>query len=1272
MPRGIVPVVALLIIASAFSQFGGTPSAGLLQQVMQVSPASPASSGSAAEKPAASPPSKPAPSNLCKDFTPCLPRADLGPWVASCRFVRARHTPEERSPLVALDLSHPVSKKLPVIANSSDTLDPTKIRDASPDDHDSLGRWCLTNLNDAEPPHTTITTVIVTLPDPVNSHLALDFDRRIDAIQDAALDAQYVIDQFWLPWSVTDASSSEGAVKNDNERLLRRLRMNQPGLQIFRSRESKNPKALFVFLVGETPTRGVNLPQLENAITYLRQVQKTAGQSLTSEIKILGPGFSGSIPLLAEALKRWIHSEAACCFEIIPSSATDHNLLQALGNAVGGAGTAHSVLHDDDAALERLLEYSDQFLKIPATDVAIVSESQTAYGSGEFTPDGVTDDVSKNNAGDSTGNDRAKDAASNPPPEQLCRYDTGNQKSSLRACTLRLNFPREIYRLRSAYPDPQRISAGATHPQSPPASGLTLDLRSSAGREDDIPSFSGQQLPLSQEAIMLSISETIHRRKIKMVGVLASDVLDTLFVLRFLQEFSPDVRLFVLDSDLLFIRAVDNLSLQGSLAVTDYPLSTAIQSWQGDKQGDKRRLRNFPNRNAEATYNGFLALIGQTERMRDYAPQDTARQDAEPQDAALRLREPLLWLTVVSRNGFQPVHLLDRASAEGKPLPFVPRWTEARFHPDLPSGGYLLLSALLLSLSSAQIVLTCFGSKEKVGFMGWAIEFFHLCKDSPDRVQKAYLLATSLLILAILDFIVFFPIWRITLLGLRHASIPHWYVWYSILGFVVVAGSLVEAVWLSTVNQVFIHKEGFALAISWGIAICYYSAWVNLTARHGTDSDLFLYRSLDLSNGTSPLLPHLLLFLAFYLWSLTNLRRVHLWETRRQTISLPSLDNRYKSACGDLEQSLDGYFKDLFFSKYSWLVLVVVLAALVFSRPFSHIAGVEPFLFRHRKLFDALYVVYLLLATAFLIGTLVRFVVAWAGLLKVLRRIERQPLRHAFDRLPKKFYSWTPLWHSGGTRRTFALQSRALECLRKLQCDRKGSPLPPDLKKDLPYLLEDLEEQASKLLQNEAAGYLDLSEDNKWCQEKMSFIADRITSEFLIPHWEKTGASESLAGDSKGSSKSDDGVRYLTCADPPAGNESYIVAEEFVALRFVAFMRYVGVQLRNLLSFVAVGFILCVASVRSYPFLSHRTIGWALTLIFVALGVPVIIAFAQMDKDAILSRLSDTEPGKLDRAFYFRVISYGALPLLTVLASQFPGIGRFLFSWVQPAIEAMH
>jgi hypothetical protein len=1234
MPKGIVPVVTLLVIASVFSQFGGSGlplslSSGLAGTL--TSAATPASSNSAESRKSANSP-KVNPSDYCKDLTPCLPRADLGPWNASCNYARARQDTVRRSPMVALDLGKPIAPALPRIANAPEILDPLAPPDSS--HNDSLERWCLSNAT------LSITTVIVTLPDPVNSHLALDFDRRIDALQAAALDAQYVLDQFWLPWIASENVSPEDSDKTGKDRVLRRLRQNQPGLQIFRSRQSPEPKALFVFLVGETPTQGVNLAQFHNAIDYVREVQTAARQSTTSEIKILGPGYSGSIPILAENLEHQIDGNA-CCFEVISSSATDHDLLCALHGSVYGAGTIHSVLHNDDASLERFLTYADRVLKVHPEEIAVVSESQTAFGSGEFTLKSAT-------------------------PEHFtpCTHKLDDEANSLRARALRLSFPREIYRLRSAYPDQARISAGSARSNAQPSSGLTLNLKTYAGREDDLPSFSREQLPMSQEALLLNIAETIHRRKIKMVGVAASDIFDTLFVMRFLAEFSPDVRLFLLDSDLLLIRAADNLSLQGTLAITDYPLSSSIQSWQSQANA----IRNFPSRSAEVTYNGFLALIGKSDRMLDYSL-------SEP-DAKDKTREPLLWLTVVSRNGFQPIQILPRAAHEGESLSFVIPHSPGKPlfpHPDLPSGGYLLLCGGLIAVTATQVVMAYFGNRAKSKFLGWTIEFFHVCEDSPAHTQKAYLLTTSYLILAVLNFMVFLPVWRVTHFRMQQHMGSGWYVFLSVVTLLVVFASLVAALWFSAIHRLHRSKELVWLILSWLIAAGYYSIWCIFAWPDSFPAQFFIQRSLDLSNGTSPLLPHLLLFISFYLWALTNLRRVHLWETRSQKVRFSSLNKPYRSYFGVLARDLDTYFKDLLFSKSSWIVLALVIGSLIALRPFSHVAGFEPFVLFKGNLFDGLYVTYLLLATTFLIHSLLRFIVAWAALQKILRRLERLPLRHAFDRLPKKFYSWTPLWHSGGARRTFALQTRALESLRKLQSYGESSALPLELKRDLPGLVQGFQNQTTQLLTDEADGSLDLKNDNESCERSMGAIANRLTKEFLIPYWLKTGACESLgSGDKKDSGKADSGVRYLRRDSPPPPDDSVVIAEEFVALRFVSFMRYVGIQLRNLLSFVAAGFILCVASVRSYPFLGHRTIGWALTLIFIALGVPVVIAFAQMDKDAILSRLADTQPGKLDSAFYTRLVSYGALPLLTVMASQFPAIGRFLFSWVQPAIEALH
>ena len=990
---------------------------------------------------------------------------------------------------------------------------------------------------------------------------------------------------------------------------------------------------------------GVNIPQLETAMQYSDEVQAALhGPNPAAKFKILGPGFSGSVPALAEAISHF-DTTVRNRLEIIPSSATDHDLRDDLQKVAPGA--VHSVLHDDAAALERFLEYTDHDLHIRASDVAIVSESQTAYGSGILS----RSDLSANSR---------------------CRDDDHDPTSTLRACTLRLSFPREIYRLRSAYPDQQHVAAGSAHPENAPTSGLALNLKSSAGREDDVPSYSRDQLPLSQEALMLSLAETIHRRKIKMVGVAASDVFDSLFVMRFFQEFSPDVRLFVLDSDLLFIRAADNLSLQGTLAVTNYPLAAAGQSWQGDR----RTMRAFPSRNAEATYNAFLARIGNTQSMRDYTwqrPQPARCACSSPAPAA----EPMLWLTVVSRNGFQPVHLLDCTSREDAALPFVDRKAAvAPFVPDLPSGGYLLLCALLLGLTATQLTLACFGRRSEAPLLGWVLEFFHIAGESPERTQKAYLLANSFIVLAVLDFIVFLPVWRMTWIMPGTGFTFTWYCLLTALSLAAAVGNLIAAILLSGTYGVFSAREGLWLGLSWLIAIAYYIVWFGFTLRHGTDSAFFLSRSLDLSNGTSPLLPHLLLFIAIYLWSVTNLRRVHFWEARRQTLFLPSLDVQYRSHFADLEEDLNRGFGNLFFSNHSWIILIVVLSVLILLRPFSHIAGFEPYALESVNIFDALYVSYLLLCTAFLTHAVLRFVFCWAALQKILRRLERQPIRSAFDRLPKKTFSWSPIWHSGGARRSYVLQTRALECLRKLRTlAQSNNSISPSLKQWLETSVTHLEVRNWKLLDAEAAGFLDLEPENEACQEKddVKYIADRITREILIPKWNESGSSESADHHEKQEAeKPDVGARYLQQGNPPDGDEMFVVAEEFVALRFVAYMRYVGVQLRNLLSFVGAGFMLCVVSVRSYPFLAHRTIGWALTLIFLALGVPVVIAFAQMDKDAILSRLSDTQPGKLDSAFYARLISYGALPLLTVLASQFPSIGRFLFSWVQPAIEALH
>jgi hypothetical protein len=176
-------------------------------------------------------------------------------------------------------------------------------------------------------------------------------------------------------------------------------------------------------------------------------------------------------------------------------------------------------------------------------------------------------------------------------------------------------------------------------------------------------------------------------------------------------------------------------------------------------------------------------------------------------------------------------------------------------------------------------------------------------------------------------------------------------------------------------------------------------------------------------------------------------------------------------------------------------------------------------------------------------------------------------------------------------------------------------------------------------------------------------VARRWIAQDLRCHSWFKGSSESLESSSEPSSQE---------AKLPRGDEALaILEEEFIALRTLMFMRDVYRQLRNLLGYVVAAFILFVISLNAYPFQAHRWIGVSSVLTFVALAAAVVYVFAEMDRDALLSRITKTNANELNKTIFLRTIQFTALPLLTLPASQFPSINRYIFFWAQPALEAL-
>ena len=95
--------------------------------------------------------------------------------------------------------------------------------------------------------------------------------------------------------------------------------------------------------------------------------------------------------------------------------------------------------------------------------------------------------------------------------------------------------------------------------------------------------------------------------------------------------------------------------------------------------------------------------------------------------------------------------------------------------------------------------------------------------------------------------------------------------------------------------------------------------------------------------------------------------------------------------------------------------------------------------------------------------------------------------------------------------------------------------------------------------------------------------------------------------------------------------------------------------------------LLCLlCCLNAYPFQPNRLIMWlcyGLTVWCLVMNLLLIVRFNRCE---VLSRLSGTTPNRLtfDRTLLLPVITFVVIPLCSLLAVQFPGIGQMLFGWL--------
>jgi hypothetical protein len=469
--------------------------------------------------------------------------------------------------------------------------------------------------------------LIVTLPDPVDTHLSLLFDRGIESVQNAASALDYSFDRYWIPWRDNPYNATDKTDVREQQEAQRRAREEQPGVLLFRRPLLQKPGLqkkearhdLIVFVVGETPTSGINSSEFEKAVGYIRDSGgKLPKSKLASApgvtIRVSGPVFSGSLPSLAAVI------DTGELFQVVSGSTTSIASQREFKKQVPSFQTT---LHPDNFAsctfLNRIGDESGRTGNSPAS-VAILSEGDTSFGEG-FRDDG-------------TGN--YPDPENDPTNANAC--------NDPRVKVLNFSFPRDIARLRNAYHEDFLAAPVPDAYKSLPREGVSLSLKDPNDGHDNVPNFSREHTPLSQEAVLLSLAAALRQEGARYAAIAATDPLDTFFLARFLVANTPDIRLYQLDADLLFVRPPESLPLTGMLSITTYPLVVKNQSWVRPGTHDRKA---FASRYSEGIYNATLFLLHGSDRMLDYGSPWGGTTGVPP-----------LWLTASGRNGYWPVALL--------------------------------------------------------------------------------------------------------------------------------------------------------------------------------------------------------------------------------------------------------------------------------------------------------------------------------------------------------------------------------------------------------------------------------------------------------------------------------------------------------------------------------------------------------------------------------------------------------------------------------------
>ena len=1125
--------------------------------------------------------------------------------------------------------------------------------------------------------------LIATLPDPVDSHLDWAFDTGLEAIRRAFESSGYVMEGFWLPPRDTVEVSAGG-------RPLPRREL-EPAVMLFRGTEPATPRLRLLYLVPEVPTSGIYKEAFFTAFRERRRLRDSTTLPLAGTarlIRIVGPVFSGSAVSLQLALRRVLTSDDSV--KIVSGSATSLSNLATLTN--DSLRMRFSATVNPDESMQATLHVVLHRLGIPDSQVAILQESSTQYGQSLL-------------ATDTAG------AAKVAPDSAAGGHRAG-------ADFLTIPFPMSISSLRTEYQRlPADPTAGAAVPGATAAPGLPVDVIDPVRARVDLP-VTSRLTPPGSDLVLDAVARTLRNHHIRMIGLLATDVRDKLFLGKELKQRVRDVRFFTFESNVLYLRPDHSRWLRGMLVFSTYPLLLEPHV----DAADSRHLA-FADEGAEGIYNATLVQLGTRQAMRDYG---RLGPDSLPAG------HPRVWLTTVGNALFLPVKTdstlrlpcyLEPGNPDSVPGSCEPvrgvltaeDSTAVRasdFIDFLPFASTTLVGVALvvLALRSWRDPDRPWRPITPTELEGEARTLWgRVRRDSLGIHERLYTTlrltaAAAVCVAATVPFVLLphatmgLQRWLAqalklaALLGLA-SLIASWARLLVVAALETPDGVrfLLAPGWRSRWQQVFWGVEvlGRALIGVWGLLYFGLSVWFCrsvVQVGQSEEAGMFLVRAGAVDSLVSPLLPLILAGAGFAVWASWHLRRVALLrdptvfecacaadlagppEWRSPVFT--ALHGDLRRAAKAVEQVRMRLFMLLpgagalimlgvlaLLSLWIWPQFGVSLESLTLSR----LWGLSSF--------DLLFRISILASFTAITWAAFRLLAVWRALRRCLAAIRVMPLLPAFERLPAELASSSLL---GVRRPAGAGDKDPTADPQWLQLTKIYEVRRHDIAALFPR--SDIPARMDALMSYPAARPLWLDPLAKTYEARRF----RDLHALLCDLWERepgAGGVEAAARDlqqapAEAAPVSDTSGRLRRTFAGAAGLWRR-AAEEYAAGVVADYLHWAMSQLYVLALFLLLSLLLMTALLSSYPFQPQSLLKLVFFFLLLATVGAMMLVLLQANRDEVLSRINQTEPGRVtwNLGFVTSVFTFGLVPILTLLSSEFPALHDAVFSWIEPVVK---